>query len=361
MRATVLVGTRPEILKAYPVIVAAQKRGLRCRIIHSGQHYDYALSEIFFRELALPRPEGFLGVGSGSHPYQIAKTLSRLALYSRRKPFENLIVVGDTNTVLAGAIFASREGIPLFHVEAGARCYDPRMPEEQNRRVTDHLADVLFAPTRWNRDVLRAESVRGEIHVTGNPVIDACMRVMSTLPDYPSVLERVPFEEFALATAHRPETVDDPATLSEFLKILEGVPVPVVFPCHPRTAKALRRSGLLGRLKASRRVALFPPLGYSDFLSLMRKAAFVVTDSGGITEEATAPSLNKLVFSPRKCTELPEAVASGHLTVVGPKHGTALRAIRKRLDSAKRTRGHPYGRGDSGERIARLLADYLET
>ena len=359
MRATFLIGTRPEILKVYPVILAAERQGLRCRIIHSGQHYDYELSEIFFRELTLPRPEVYLGVGSGPHSHQLAQTLLRLTDKSRRKPLENLIVVGDTNTVLAGAIFASREGIPLFHVEAGARCYDPRMPEEQNRRLTDHLADVLFAPTEWNREALRKESVRGRIHVTGNPVIDACMRVLSTLPNRPPMLDRVPFEEYALATAHRSETVDDRVILAEFLKTLEGLPLPVVFPCHPRTANGLRRFGLMRKLKASRRIALLPPLGYSDFLSLMRESAFIVTDSGGVTEEATAPGLDKLVFSPRERTELPEAVESGHLTVVGPRHTAALRAIRKRLGSAERPHGHPYGRGRSGERIAHLLRKYL--
>ena len=358
MRATFLVGTRPEILKIYPVVLAARRHGLPYRIVHSGQHYDYRLSEIFFTELTLPKPSIHLRVGSGPHAHQIAQTLLRLERMSRHDPLDNLIVVGDTNTVLAGALFASRKGLPLFHIEAGARCYDPGMPEEQNRLLTDHLADVLFAPTRWNREALLKESVRGRIHITGNPIIDACVRVLSALPRNPAILDHVPFEEFALVTAHRSEIVDNPLSLSELVKILLGLPIPVVFPCHPRTAKRLRKFGFMAKLRGSRNVLLLPPLGYSDFLGLMQRSSFIISDSGGVTEEATSPGLNKIVFSPRKFTELPEAVESGHLTLVGAEHRGALIAIRKRLDSSQRPRGHPYGTGHSGEKIARLIEEY---
>jgi UDP-N-acetylglucosamine 2-epimerase (non-hydrolysing) len=274
-------------------------------------------------------------------------------------PIKDLLVVGDTNTVVSGAIFAKRNGVHLFHVEAGARCYDPTMPEEQNRRVADHLSDVLFAPTQWNKDTLRAEGIHAGVHVTGNSIIDGCVRVLARLPHQPPILNKIPYEEFALVTAHRPEIVDNPVRLSELIKICDGLPFPAVFPCHPRTRNRIRSFGLMKRLQDPDRILLLPPLGYTDFLALMKRSQFVVTDSGGVTEEATAPGFDKLVFSPREFTELPEAVQSGHLTVVGPHHLNALKAIQRRLDLHHRPHGHPYGRGRSGERIAKLIREHL--
>jgi len=355
MQATFLLGTRPEILKGFPVIAAAKAKGIRCRVIHSGQHYDHAMSDIFFRELALPRPDGFLRVGSGSHSRQLASLLVRLDALAERVYLGNLVVVGDTNTVLGGALFARRHGIQLFHVEAGARCYDLDMPEEQNRRIADHLSDVLFAPTDWNRKVLKSENVLGRIHVTGNPVIDACVRTLSKLPRNPKILGGINAEEFVLCTAHRSEIVDRRVHLAGLVRILRGLDLPVVFPCHPRTRLRLKQFGFASKLRNSRNVHLLPPLGYIDFLSLMKASAFVVSDSGGVTEEATSPGLDKLVFSPRTTTEVPEAMWSGHLELVGTDHPTALRRIRKRLALSKRPRGHPYGVGHAGEKIASFL------
>ena len=357
--ATFLLGTRPEILKAFPVIAAARRSRIRCRVIHSGQHYDFAMSEVFFRELALPRPDAFLGVGSGSHARQLALLLTRLDAFSRKKSLANLVVVGDTNTVLAGALFARRQRIPLFHVEAGARCYDPDMPEEQNRRVADHLSDVLFAPTHRNREILVKENVLGRVHVTGNPVIDTCVRMLNKVPKHSGILEQIDFEEFVLCTAHRSEIVDYRRRLSGLLKTIRGLDLPVVFPCHPRTRARLGEFGLLRGVVSSPKVVLLPPLGYIDFLTLMKKSAFVVSDSGGVTEEATSPGLDKLVFSPRTRTEVPEAIDSGHLVLIGTDERSALRRIRMRLDLSRQPRGHPYGVGHAGEKIAAYLRHYL--
>ncbi len=359
VEATFLLGTRPEILKAYPVIAAARRRRVRCRVIHSGQHYAFAMSEIFFRELALPRPDAFLGVGSGSHARQLALLLTRLDALNRKSSLTNLVVVGDTNTVLAGALFARRQGIPLFHVEAGARCYDADMPEEQNRRVADHLSDVLFAPTRCNREILAKENVLGRVHVTGNPVIDACVKMLAKVPKDSGILDQIDFEEFALCTAHRPEIVDVRWRLAGLLRTIKGLDLPVVFPCHPRTRIRLREFGFLRKIGSSPNVVLLPPLGYIDFLTLMKRAAFVVSDSGGVTEEATSPGLDKLVFSPRTRTEVPEAIESGHLVLIGTDDRAALRRIRKRLKLSRRPRGHPYGVGHAGEKIAAFLGNYL--
>jgi len=359
MAATFLLGTRPEFLKGFPVIAAAKKRGIRCRVIHSGQHYDFAMSDIFFHELQIPRPVAFLGVGSGSHAHHLALTLTRLEALERRTKLSNLVVVGDTNTVLAGAVFARRRGISLYHVEAGARCYDPTMAEEQNRRIADHLSDILFAPTSWNRKALERENILGRIHVTGNPVIDACVKMLSKLPSHPPILDRVRFDEFVLCTAHRPEIVDSRAALGEFCKTIRGLGLPIVFPCHPRTMKRLREFGLMQKLMSSRKVLMLPPLGYLDFLTLFKRSAFIISDSGGVTEEATAPGLDKLVFSPRVTTEVPEATESGHLLVVGNDHHLAIARIRKRLDRRIRPRGHPYGVGHAGPKIASLMARYI--
>ena len=357
--ATFLLGTRPEILKAFPVIAAARRRHIRCRVIHSGQHYAFAMSEVFFHELGLPRPDALLGVGSGSHARQLGLLLTRLDAFKRKSSLKNLVVVGDTNTVLAGALFARREGIPLFHVEAGARCYDPDMPEEQNRRVTDHLSDVLFAPTRRNRDILARENVLGRVHVTGNPVIDACVRMLAKISKSSRIIDQIGFEEFVLCTAHRPEIVDDRWRFAGLLRTIRRLDLPVVFPCHPRTRVRLREFGFLRSIASSPNVVLLPPLGYIDFLTLMKKAAFVVSDSGGVTEEATSPGLDKLVFSPRTRTEVPEAIESGHLVLIGTDDRSAIRRIRKRLNLSRRPRGHPYGVGHAGEKIAAFLHTYL--
>jgi UDP-N-acetylglucosamine 2-epimerase (non-hydrolysing) len=267
-----------------------------------------------------------------------------------------VLVEGDTNTVLAGALAGAKLGIKVGHVEAGLRSYDRRMPEEHNRRLTDHASDLLFAPTEHNAATLRREDVWGKIFVTGNTVIDACLEYLPLAERRSSILERINFDEFALATAHRAENVDDPKVLANIAGILMGSPLPVVYPVHPRTTKRLRDMGLYDRLVSHDNVQLIDPVGYFGFLLLMSRSSFIMTDSGGIQEEATAPNIRKKVFVLRENTERPEAVEAGYADVVGTNPGRVLEAIGAYLRHPENKFGPgPFGDGRSGLRILACL------
>ncbi|HEV8594046.1 MAG TPA: UDP-N-acetylglucosamine 2-epimerase (non-hydrolyzing), partial [Thermoplasmata archaeon] len=281
MRLAVVVGTRPEIVKMASLVHALRARGADFVLIHTGQHYDSELSGQFFDELDLPPPDVTLDTGSGTHGEQTASALRGLERTFLDLGAQLVLVEGDTNTVLAGALSAVKIGVPVGHVEAGLRSYDRRMPEEHNRRLTDHLSTYLFAPTDRASATLRAESCWGEILVTGNPVIDACLRY-AKVAESRARLPDVPRSEFALATAHRAENVDEPHVLREFVRIFQESPLPVVLPLHPRTLERLRAQGLYQTLADSGNVTVLPPVGYLDFLALLQRCSFVLTDSGGI-------------------------------------------------------------------------------
>lgn len=351
MRIAVVVGTRPEIVKMATVIHELRSRGADLSILHTGQHYDSELSARFFKDLELPDPRVNLETGSGTQAEQTATALQRLEQQFLRDPPNLVLVQGDTNTTLAGALAAVKLGIRVGHVESGLRSYDRRMPEELNRRVTDHIADLLFAPTAHAADILRRESCRGVIHMTGNTAIDACLRYAPKAPFKLSTRE-----PFALATAHRAENVDDPMVLGELIAVFTACPLPVVYPIHPRTRERLRAAGLERVVEESANVQLLPPTGYLEFLSLMMRCSFVLTDSGGIQEEATAPNIRKKVFVLRDSTERPEAVEAGYAEVVGTRSGPVLERIRSFLsEDWSPTHPSPFGDGTAGRRIVDIL------
>lgn len=360
MDVAVIVGTRPEIVKMAPVVTALRDEGIPLSLVHTGQHYGVELSQIFLEDLGLGPPDEVLKVGSGTQAKQTAEALTRLeSLFAHDRP-PLILVEGDTNTVLAAALAGAKLGIDVGHVEAGLRSHDLRMPEEHNRRLTDHLSSYLFAPTEEAHQNLRAESVWGTIHITGNPVIDAALRYLPLAEERSPILGIVPFERFCLATAHRAENVDDPVTLRELVTLFQEAPLPVVYPAHPRTQARLDKEGLYETLLEAENVYLLPPLGYLDFLVLLKHAAFVLTDSGGIQEEATAPNIQKMVFVFRRSTERPEAVASGYAKVVGTTAEGALAAMRAYMDDPiSPSAPCPYGDGTSGGRIASLVGDIL--
>ena len=361
MTVSVVVGTRPEIIKMAPVYFALKKARMRPRLIHSGQHYDYMMSQVFFDELGLPEPDVFLGVGSSSPGHQTGDAIIRFEQEFTRSGTESVLVEGDTNTVLAGAIAAMKSGVRLGHVEAGLRSYDLRMPEELNRRLTDHASDYLFAPTEDSVRILKGEKVWGRVFKTGNTAIDATMRYLPKAKRKSKVADQAGHAEFVLTTIHRAENVDDPATLRSLVDILLESPLPVVLPLHPRTDSRLREAKLKGSLERSENVALLPPAGYFDMLVLMAKARLILTDSGGIQEEATSPVIRKRVFVVRDSTERPEAVRAGYSKVVGTKPAKVLREMRAYLNNPEdRMRLCPYGKGDAGERIAGALKKLLD-
>lgn len=355
-----VVGTRPEIVKMAPVLFALREGGVPSTLVHAGQHYDRELSEVFLEELSVGPPDVSLDVGSGTQGHQTARALRQLEETLGEVGPRLVLVEGDTNTVLAGALAAVKLGIDVGHVEAGLRSRDLRMPEEHNRRLTDHLSSYLYAPTESAAKNLADENVWGEVHITGNTVIDACLQFLPRALETSRVLEEVPFDDFALVTLHRAENVDDPRFLHGIVDAFRTSPIPLVLPLHPRTEKNLRDQGRYGDLASAPAVHLLPPVGYFDMLTLLKASAFILTDSGGIQEEATAPNLRKKVFVLRRTTERPEAVEAGYAEVLG----TDPEAISARIDAfldAPETPENPcpYGDGTAGARIARLVQEAL--
>ena len=362
MHVSVVVGTRPEIIKMAPVYFAIKKTSIKPRLVHSGQHYDYKMSKVFFEELELPEPDSFLSVGSGAPGQQTADAIVKFEHeFSEPRP-DCVLVEGDTNTVLAGAIAAMKTHIRVGHVEAGLRSYDLRMPEELNRRLTDHASDYLFAPTDESVKILKGEGVWGRIFKTGNSVIDATMMYLPKAMKRTNIMWDVPWKNYVLATLHRAENVDDPETLGHIVQVLDQCPLPVVLPLHPRTELRLRENNLKDKVERSKNIKLMPPAGYLDMLVLMKNSNYIVTDSGGIQEEATSPGMKKKVFVMRKSTERPEAVKAGYCDVVGTNPKKVLKALEKFTDDPKtKFKPCPYGKGDSGQRIASILKKELSS
>lgn len=354
----VIVGTRPELIKMAPVLWALKDKGVDYAFVHTGQHYDENMSAVFMRDLGLPEVDAFLAVGSGSHARQTADAMVKIEDFLKEHECRSILVQGDTNTVLAGALVGAKMHVPVGHVEAGLRSYDRRMPEEHNRVVADHLSDMLFAPTENTAAILRGEKVAGDVHVTGNTVIDAVNRNAEVAEEKATV--DVPDEEYALVTAHRAENVDDPKVLADFVRVFTELPMRVVYPIHPRTRKMLEQHGLASKLADSGNVTLIPPAGYFDFLKLQRHSRLILTDSGGIQEEATAQAIRKPVFVLRTSTERPEASEAGFAKVVGVKADDILNAVRAELaDPADLTKPSPFGDGRAGGRIVDLTLERI--
>jgi len=324
--------------------------------VHTGQHYDYNMSLQFIEELRLPKPDIGLPVKIRKPDEQLAYLLGRVGTVLRRENISIVLVEGDTNSVLAGALAANKLGIPIGHVEAGLRSYDLRMPEEHNRRIVDNLSSYLFAPTKLARNNLKREAVWGNIYVTGNTVIDACIQHMTLAEKRSRIMEVVPFADFALATIHRAENVDDPHVLKEFVDAFVESPIRIVLPLHPRTRRQLKRHGLWSKLARSKNVAILHPLGYFDFLVLMTHCDLVLTDSGGVVEEVTAPVIRKKAVILRLFTERPEAVKSGFARIAGCNRHAILKAIMWAQDTENGLpRRSPFGDGRAAQRITSVL------
>jgi len=355
----IILGTRPEIIKMAPIAHELSHRNLPFRLIHTGQHYSRNMSEIFLRELAMPPLDRFLDIGKGTPSQQLARCLSALEKTFLKDPPSAILVEGDTNTVLAGALSGSKLNIPVVHVEAGLRSYDLRMPEEHNRKVTDHLSSLLLAPTKNNARTLRDEHVHGKIHVTGNTVIDACLRNMPVALKKSRIMDDLDLaqDSYALATVHRAENVDDPKVLSNFIEVFEHSPQPVLLPLHPRTVKNARRFGLWKRLSTSNNIKVIDPVGYWDFLVLMKNCSFILTDSGGIQEECTSPNIRRKCFVLRKSTERQEAVEANFAELVGVRPDGILKAVRNWWEKGARVpKGKsPFGDGKAAEKSVKLL------
>jgi len=356
LKLAIVVGTRPEIIKMAPIIQILRRREIDFSYVLTGQHYDFELSTQFLKELGLPHPASTLMLKNSSPASQIAEIMTHLDPILSELESTLLLIQGDTNSMLAAALTGVKLGLQVAHVEAGLRSYDWRMPEEHNRRMVDHVSDILFAPTPVSAKNLTDEKVHGKVFVTGNTVIDA-VQLYSTESCCSDIMRRIPFSEFCFATLHRQENVDEPKVLRQLVAVLTEMSIPVVMPLHPRTNRRLHDFGLHEKLTSSPRVCLLPPLGYFDTLLLMRNSKFILTDSGGLQEEATAPSIRKRVVLMRSSTERPEAVDSGFVRVAGVDKENVLLTINRVIGSSGHELPHtsPYGDGRAAERIVDLI------
>ena len=355
MSIFLIVGTRPQIIKSVPVIQESLKQGLEIQVIHTGQHYDHSLSQVFFEELSIPEPLANLEVGSGSHVFQTAEIMLRLEKLLVSEKLSLVLVPGDTNSALAAALASVKLGIPVAHLESGARCYDMKMAEEINRRLIDHCAEILFSPTAHCKRNLEKESVTGKIHLTGDTMYDAFASFSGKADDC-GILEKTGLvgKEYALLTTHRAENVDDPTKLKNMLQAIQAAEVEVIFPIHPRTRNRLNETGL--SLGASN-IRAIDPVGYVEMLSLLKHAKFVLTDSGGLQKEAFWSKTPCITI--RERTEWMETVEMGvnFLTGVDPSRIIqALQYIKNNCGEIEsRFRSNPFGKGQASEKIVKIL------
>lgn len=360
----IIVGTRPEIIKMSPIIADCEKRGLKYILIHTGQHYSYNMDKIFFEELELPHPHYSLDIGEnystqGAQTGEMIKEIEKVLL-KERDTLNFVLVQGDTNSVLAGAIAAVKLNIKVGHVEAGLRSFDRTMPEEINRILTDHISDLLFAPTEKSKLNLLKEGIPEEkIIITGNTIVDAVYRNLEIAKNKSNILRKLGLqkEEYIVLTLHRQENVDNQYRFINIIEAFKRINLPVIFPIHPRTKKMVENFKLIDKLNMNH-LNMIEPLGYIDFLNLLNNAKLVLTDSGGIQEEANI--LNVPCLTLRDNTERPETIEVGANYLVGTDSNKIITMISKILnnnDFEKSMRGatNPYGDGKSAEKIIENL------
>lgn len=351
----IVLGTRPEIIKMSPVIRECIRRNLDHYVIHTGQHYSYEMDGLFFEELELPSAQHHLHVGSGTHAAQTALIMTGVERIFEEEPPNVVLVQGDTNTVLGAALTAAKLGIPVGHVEAGLRSYDRAMPEETNRVITDHISDFLFAPTEdAMQNLLREGIEKHKIYLTGNTVLDAVYQNLEITRRKKNTLERFRLHrgEYFLATAHRAENVDHPHRLRGIIRGLSMVgreyDLPVVFPVHPRTARRLNEF-----LIETDGISRLEPIGYLEFLQLEGYSRLVMTDSGGVQEEACILGVPCVTL--RENTERPETLSVGSNVLAGTDATAILEGARSMLNRDGRWQ-NPFGDGVSARMIVNIVS-----
>jgi len=358
MKILSVLGARPQFIKAAPVSRALEAQAELCEIIvHTGQHYDRNMSELFFEEMRIPRPKYNLGVGSASHAVQTAKMLPQLESVVLEEQPDWMLVYGDTNSTLAAALVAAKMQVPIAHVEAGLRSHNRRMPEEVNRVVADHLSSMLFAPTKTAvRNLLREGVDETAIHHVGDVMLDASLHFRQVAERESNILAKMQLTPrlYCLATIHRAENTSEAAVLKELLDILRALSrtLPVVLPLHPRTRDAVRQFGLEKSLEGIAHVV--EPVGFLDIMMLESAAALIVTDSGGMQKEAYFFHVPCVTL--RGETEWTELVECGFNFLAGGSRDVALRVAQEALAAKPDWSIQLYGAGDASRRIAALLA-----
>jgi UDP-N-acetylglucosamine 2-epimerase (non-hydrolysing) len=356
-----VVGARPNFMKVAPIVEAMKRREQEFTplVVHTGQHYDAAMSDSFFRDLELPQPNVYLGVGSASHAAQTAAVMERFEPVLIREKPDWVIVVGDVNSTLACALDCAKLGVKVAHVEAGLRCGDRTMPEEINRLLTDQIADLLFTPSADAGDNLRAEGIPAErIRFVGNVMIDSLLKHLARAQEATVVNDLgLSEQDYAVLTLHRPANVDDVNAFARILEALEPISkrLPIIFPVHPRTKKTIAELGFSERIEKATDLRLIEPLGYIDFVGLCSKARLVLTDSGGIQEETTVLGIPCVTL--RESTERPITVAMGTNIVAGTDPARISQAAFASLDRpiVGTPRVPPLWDGHAADRILNAL------
>jgi UDP-N-acetylglucosamine 2-epimerase (non-hydrolysing) len=330
LKLIIVAGARPNFMKIAPIVAAAKRRAsdFQVTVVHTGQHYDAAMSDAFFRDLNLPAPDVYLGVGSGSHAAQTAAVMQKFEPVVLKEKPDWVVVVGDVNSTLACALVCAKLNIKVAHVEAGLRSRDRSMPEEINRVLTDQIADLLLTPSKESSANLRAEGIpEARIRFVGNVMIDSLMAQIERA-EASTILTRLklPEKRYAVLTLHRPSNVDEQNAFVSILEALEELArrLPVVFPAHPRTQKMIDELGLRSRIEETKNLFVIEPVGYLDFLRLMSSARLVLTDSGGIQEETTVLGIPCITL--RENTERPITVEIGTNIIAGTDTNRILAA-----------------------------------
>ena len=355
MKIVTVVGARPQFIKAAPVSRALREAGLDEFLVHTGQHYDYAMSQVFFDELGLDTPDLDLNVGSGSHGRQTGQMLADLEDVMRVQAPDWVIVYGDTNSTLAGALAAVKLQIPVAHIEAGLRSFNRAMPEEHNRVLTDHCSDLLCCPTQTAVDNLAREGIARGVHLVGDPMYDAVLHFAARARLNSTILRDLGLtpKGYVLATVHRPYNTDQPGNLRSILRALADLDERVVFPVHPRTRQKLAElDGFFLTASVGANVCLTEPVGYLDMLCLEENARVILTDSGGVQKEAYFLQVPCVTLRPE--TEWVETVAAGWNVVVGTDRERIVEVVRKGRWPSNTSAG-AFGDGQAGKRIAALF------
>ena len=351
MNIVSIVGARPNFIKCAPLSREIRKEFNEV-IIHTGQHYDYEMNKVFFEELNIPEPDYHLAVGSGSHGYQTGEMIKRIEEVLLKKEPDFLLVYGDTNSTLAGALAASKLHITVAHIESGLRSYDKSMPEEINRILTDHCSDVLFCPTETSVENLRREGVLNGVYLTGDVMVDALKENIKIAEKKAMILDETGLKpkEYYLATIHRAENTDNFKRLENIVDAFCEIGN-LVFPCHPRTEKCLKGFGLWDRLVENVRVVR--PVGYLDMLMLEKNAMKVLTDSGGVQKEAYIFKVPCITL--RDNTEWVETVEDGWNVLVGADEEKIVREANE-FEPGNKQR-NVFGEGDASGRIAKIVGE----
>ncbi len=356
MKIAIILGTRPEIIKLSPIIRELERQKADFFVLHTGQHYSYLLDKVFFDQLKLPQPGYNTDVGSGSHAEETGKMLMGIEKILLVEKPDVILVEGDTNSILAGALAAVKLNIKVGHVEAGLRSYDRGMPEEINRILTDHIADYLYAPTPKAREILLGEGIQEEkIFITGNPIVDAVNQNLELTRSKNDTLKNLDLKEkqYFLVTLHRQENVDNRSKLTAIFEGLSRVAnqfgLPIIYPIHPRTQKRLKEFGI-----EPQHLKIIEPLGFLDFLQIESNARLILTDSGGIQEEACI--LRVPCVTLRDNTERPETLEVGANALAGASPDDIVRHVTTML-RRKNDWLNPFGDGKAAEKILKTLAE----